>query len=497
MIKGFVKDTLKYLPPLIASSIVGLITIPIITREFPAKDYGYYSLVIATIGILSLMFAWITDSIYRFYPAYERDGKAGKFYSDVIRLSTFTIAVIVLVLGAFLFFIKSHIDSRLMAIMLVGIMMFVTTSIFSTLLDFLRSRRQVSLYSRFFVWKTIAGLIFGLSMVFIFKSGIQGMLWGVTIAMLIGLPWLWKMALGGLPYEHSRTDLSLARNMAAYGIPLVIGNLFAWIINLSDRYVLEIFRGASEVGIYSASYNIALQVISLIITSFMLASSPIVMHVWEKEGEARTKEFVVSVTRYYLLVGIPAVVGLSVLSKPIVTIMAGHQYLNGYKVIPFVALGVFILGLQQRYHIGFLLHKRTGFITLMIVLSGLSNLGLNLLLIPKYGYMAAAITTLVSYSLLLLLMKYISRRFFTWKFPTRSLINSLLASLCMGLLAYFIGTNTFMPGLLGVSLAVLLGVLVYCLIILLLGELQLAEKQALKQIINKYFHKLKTKISEN
>ena len=73
----------------------------------------------------------------------------------------------------------------------------------------------------------------------------------------------------------------------AQAFPLVIGNLAAWILSVSDRYILEIFQGSEEVGIYSASYNISERSIMLITALFMLASGPISIHIWEKESKEK------------------------------------------------------------------------------------------------------------------------------------------------------------------------------------------------------------------
>jgi len=66
--------------------------------------------------------------------------------------------------------------------------------------------------------------------------------------------------------------------MAKYSFPLVLGNLAAWVLSLSDRYILEFFRGSQEVGIYSASYAISEKSIFLLVSLFMLASGPISMN---------------------------------------------------------------------------------------------------------------------------------------------------------------------------------------------------------------------------
>jgi len=477
MTKDFLKDALEYLPSQIAPGIVGFISIPVITRLFSPQDYGNYSLAMATVMVLSTLASWLPMSIIRFYPAYERDKKLDLFYGNILKLTFISLLVINFTFFIFIFSIKTHISSELHLFMLIGIGVFIAMAIFNVLQHFLRSKRQVSWYSGFAIWKSVMGFGFGIALIFLFKLGIKSLLWGIILSIFFVMPFLWRKAIGSISSIYSKLNLSLVKDLTNYSFPLVIGNLAAWILNLSDRYILEFFRGSQEVGIYSASYNIADRSIMFITSLFLLASGPISIHIWEKEGKEKSAEFVNKVTRYYLIACIPAIIGLSVLSKPILDIMTGEQYFEGYKIIPFVTLGILFLGLQQRFQAGFIFYKRTSFTTFAIVASGLLNLFLNFLFIPRYGYFAAAVTTLVSYVFLLFLMVILSRRFFTWKFPFKSLINSICASGAMGIVVYYLGNNLTVLVPINLILSISMGITTYFLILILLKEFSQSEIQ--------------------
>jgi len=486
MIKDFLKDVVKYLPAQIAPGIVGFISIPIITRIFSPQDYGNYSLAMATIMVLSTLAGWLPMSIIRFYPAYERDKKLDLFYGNILRLTFISILVITFVFIIFIFSIKRLISSKLHLLMLIGICVFIAIAIFNVLQHFLRSKRQVGWYSRFAIWKSVMGFGFGIALIFLFKLGIKSLLWGIVLSIFFVIPFLWRKAIGSISSIYSKLNLSFVKDLANYSFPLVIGNLAAWILSLSDRYILEFFRGSQEVGIYSASYNISEKSIMLLASLFILASGPISIHIWEKEGKEKCTEFINKITRYYLVACVPAIIGLSVLSKPILNIMTGEQYFEGYKIIPFVTLGILFLGLQQRFQAGFIFYKKTGYISLSIVVSGLLNIFLNFLFIPKYGYFAAAVTTLVSYAFLLFLMIILSRRFFVWKFPLKSLIKVICASTIMGIVVYYVVNNLTTSVPINLISGICIGVLVYFLMLLLLREFYPQEKQQIKRILKVY-----------
>ena len=135
----------------------------------------------------------------------------------------------------------------------------------------------------------------------------------------------------GVRIRFGRTDLKMAKTMFLYGLPLMVGNLAAWVLSLSDRYVLGLLRGTSEVGLYSLSYNIADKSIMLLATLFLMAEPAIGVRIWENQGEQDSQRFVANVARLYLLLGIPAAVGLSVVSRLVVSLLGGSRVCGGIQ----------------------------------------------------------------------------------------------------------------------------------------------------------------------
>jgi O-antigen/teichoic acid export membrane protein len=483
MIKSFLKDSIGYLPAQIAPALIGFISIPIITRIFTPQEYGNYILALATISILTTLSGWIPISIIRFYPQYEKEEKTEYFFNTAISFALLTVFIITGLFLLILAVIKNKISANLFYLLFVSAGVFIFVAFFEFFQYWLRVKRKVPWYSGFFIWKSVMSLAIGLGLIFLFKLGIESLLIGIVLSILIILPLLWKKAAGGYSIQIPELKKNLYKQMSSYSMPLVFGNLAAWILSLSDRYILEGFRGSGEVGIYSASYNISEKSVMMITTLFMLAAGPLGVHIWEKEGKEKSAEFASKVTRYYLLICIPAIVGLIVLSRPIVQIMTGDKYLEGYIIFPFIVSGVLFLGLQQRFQSAFVFFKRTKYITFSIIASGLLNLLLNFIFIPVYGYYAAAVTTLVSYVFLLFLMVVLSRRFFVWPFPFTSLIKVLISSVILGAVVFFAGKIVDFSHLFNLFCGIIAGVIVYFAFLYLLGEFSANEKSVIKTFV--------------
>jgi len=484
--RRLLKDLVEYLPSFVVQGLVGLIAVPVITRLFPADIYGKYAVVMASVAVASSLMSWVSVSIVRFFPRCEQESTLRSLYATTIVTLLATTAIIALGYVLALRAAQAHIEEELCSLMRIGGLLLIAIPMFNVLKEFLRAKRIVRWYTGLTVWQSVGGLGIGLALVLLGRVGIQGLLWGRMISVLLALPALWMMAVGRVQFRAELISARLIWSMAKYGFPLAAGNLAAWVLSLSDRYLLEAFRGSNEVGIYSASYGVAEKSLMLVVALFSAASSPAAMHVWEKEGERASQRFSTQSTRYYLIAVLPMVIGLSVLAKPLIRTLMAPGYHEGFRVMPMVALSAFLLGLTQRFGIGFCYRNVTHYVTLALVVSGLLNVGLNLLLVPAYGYMAAAWTTLVSYGTYLMLQVLFSRRFFTWEFPMGTLIRTSLGASFMGAVIYPVGNGLTASQFVNVLVAIPVGVAVYFVALTLLGELQPNEKKALKELAVRY-----------
>lgn len=484
MIRELLKDLGRYLPSYILPALVSILALPIITRLFPPADYGNYVLVLGTVSILSaITTAWLGASIVRFFPAYKLDNRLREFHGTIIKLALISIVVVSLIFSAVLFFARSHISANLYSLMRIGLPVFIASSGLAIFLDFLRAKRQASWYSFLTIWRSIAGLGLGMALVMTFKYGVDGLLWGSFLSTIVALPLAWKVAVGKLSLKEGQVCSPMTSEMAKYGFPIMIVNLATWILSVSDRYLLGLFRGSQEVGIYSASYAISERSILMIVSLFQLAAGPIVFKIWENQGKEITRQFLSRLARYYLIIGLPAAVGLSLLSRPVTNLLIAPAYYQGYTIIPIVVSGAFFIGIQHPFSWVLTCQKRTDVLMYGLLGSALLNISLNFLLIPRYGYMAAAFTTSISYACLLLLTVFFSRRFLVWSFPFKSLGKIACACTMMGVVVYPIGNNLTLSSLTRLVLAICVGVVVYFVTLFLLGGVQKEEVQEVRTFI--------------
>lgn len=496
--KYLFKDIIKYFPSKFIPAIIGLITIPVITHWLSPGEYGRYTLTLTAISFASaLSVSWISSSTIRYFPIYEANKEINKLYLIILRLLVASIIIV-----SFLFFgiyslYKKDINDSLNLPLFIGMGAFIVLSFYEVLFGVLKAARKAGWYSFFSIWHKVASFLFGIGLVVVFNMGADGLIFGIALSGLLALPFLWKISIGKLLKNKTSIKFHEVREIIKYGIPAMIINIFTVVLSLSDRYVLNLFSNSYDVGVYSANYDIAERSIFAVNSLFLLAGTPIGFNIWENQGMAASKKYSEQITRYYFLFGFPIVIILSILAGSVVSILIAHEYYEGYKIIPLVVMGAFLAGVAQRFTIGLVFYKKTNYLMYCYLGSGLLNLFLNFLLVPQFGYFAAAVNTFISYAFLLFLTIIISRHFFVWKYPIKSSLRAMISASVAGVVVdilnnIFIFSN-FSNIFLNLIILIPLFFLIYALSLFLLKEVQKNEKE----IIWRSLHKLSNIISIN
>ena len=476
MQKRILKDLLTYLPGNALPALASFITVPIYTRLFPPAEFGNYALAAAAADFLVLGAATgFGQAAVRFFSAYRLKSNLSNYFAVVYGSMALITLPVSAVSGGLLVLFRSLIPSDLYPLLWAALALFAISACFSTLMDVLRGQEKSRWFTIFTIGSSFAGIIFGLILVLTFHMGIGGLIWGQTLGLLlpiIPLAWLTTHSVAIRPVDLHKSDFKV---LWAFALPFTIGNLAFWSLNLSDRYFVELFRGSYEVGLYSLANKISWRTVQLLVNLFFLVPAPMLSRLWEERGRQATEEALTEFTRMFFLMLIPAVAGLAVVAAPLVRIMAGEAYFGGYPAIWLVAFASMALGLSDLGSTGTLVTNRTRLIARNQILAALTNIILNLILIPIFGFMGAAWSTLLSFLLLAGLQAISSARFLTWRWPLMSLwrVLAATAAMCASALlvqAFFPAATTFWQAV-SLLLSVTFGALAYGLVLWALGEI--------------------------
>ncbi|MBS3741457.1 MAG: polysaccharide biosynthesis C-terminal domain-containing protein [Candidatus Cloacimonetes bacterium] len=188
---------------------------------------------------------------------------------------------------------------------------------------------------------------------------------------------------------------SLAKKLLGFGIIMIPGTIAMMILRLSDRYMLTYFSAGQlyDVGIYAIGYRIG-AVIVFINSIVSLVYFPYAMKI--KDNPLAKKSYKSVFYKYSLFAAIAGVL-IILFEKEIFYVFIDSSYFKATKIVVYGVLSSYLLGLFNLINLNFYVKKKAGRIAGTVIFGALLNIGLNYILIPKYGVSGAGMASFVAY----------------------------------------------------------------------------------------------------
>ena len=186
-----------------------------------------------------------------------------------------------------------------------------------------------------------------------------------------------------------------------FNAPLLLHYLSQFVMDSSDRIMINHYCNENYVAIYSLAYSLS----NIILIFFYPVNSAIIPHVHKLVDSKDLK----SVEKLYVRILVP--IGLllwliSLFSPELIAVLGGEKYHEGAYLVPVVLSStIFVMFYQLISNIEFL-YGKTHRVAIMTITAALLNISLNIIFIPVFGYQAAAYTTLATYMVYSLLHWY-------------------------------------------------------------------------------------------
>jgi O-antigen/teichoic acid export membrane protein len=294
-----------------------------------------------------------------------------------------------------------------------------------TPLVLLQAQERALAYVLLTLWTALTTT--GVTVWFVVRGGgAQGYLQGALVgAALAAIPFL-ALTVGQV---RPVFRMSILMPALAFSLPLVPHALAGWTLEMSDRAILSRFLPLHDVGVYSLGYQLG-AAMGLVTAAFNAAWVPFLFGTLKDEGEAAHPKLARLVT-YYAVALCFIGLGWSLLVEHAITLIAGPEFREAYRITPWVVGGYVFAGLYLIPTNLLFWRQRTGVMPLVTLAAGAVNVGLNLWLVPRYGAIAAAWSTLGAYGVLLILTWLNSERLQPFPYEYRRL--GLMAGLALAL----------------------------------------------------------------
>lgn len=235
-------------------------------------------------------------------------------------------------------------------------------------------------------------------------------------------------------------DFSVLKKMLRYGAPLIVIGLAGMINETLDRVLIKYWGSGSmdenlkQVGIYSAVYKLAI-FMTLAVQGFRMGAEPFF---FSRSGDKNAPALYAVIMKYFVIVCCIIFLGVG-LFPDIFKIIIGEEYHSGLRIVPVLLLAQLFLGIYYNQSVWYKLTDKTTFATIIPIAGAGITLGLNYVLIPKYGYTGAAWATFACYAGMVIMSYFIGQRHYHVPYPMRKIIAYLIVATLLCLIGLQVG----------------------------------------------------------
>lgn len=402
-----------------------LITTPIFARILTKTQYGEYNNFLSWTNIAIIIVTMRMESTL-ISAKYDYKDDFYKYNFSMIAFNIVTALFSIFIVNIFSEFFSDFLSMKMLYIdlMLVYCFFFAVINIFQMSERYL-FRYKSSVFVAIFV--AVANTILSILLVYTMKDKLTGrVLGGVLPTVAIGIPiFLFFFKKG----KH--VDMKMWKYAIKICIPYIPHLLSLQVLNSVDKIMITKICGAEDNALYSLAYSCG-HMVTLLMTSMNNAFSPWLGDRLVEKNFSQIRK----VTKYYIILFCVLATGMMLLAPEIMIVMGGNTYLTAVYVIPPVAMGCVSQFIYTLFVNVEQFKKKTVGMAFASIAAAVLNYVLNALFIPRFGYIAAAYTTLIGYLFLLFIHMFLVKKIGysqTYSYPFVFIIVSIMLAITVGI----------------------------------------------------------------
>lgn len=466
MLKDNLKQFLTYAVGSVSQTALGFVLLPLYLSKLTTSEYGVLQSLLTLNSVVSIVAgAGVLSALSRLYYDQDRAQQRGMAGTVILWTASTTLALSLL-LAALAPVVASVMfsGSNAVADVRVAAVLLFVSAIQASLYIILRLEKRATT----FVVITVGGFMVDLSlkivMIGVEHWGVEGYFISSVISTTL------TIAAASFMVRH---DVVLAwgrgflRELLALGLPFIFTGVSMWVLDVSDRMILLGFTGTSVVGVYALAGKFASIMNIVLLGPLSLFWVPFIFSYRAEHGDAAMRRVSRHALTAFALAGCLLLVCIGAGSADVLRLLPHKPaYQQATILIPFLALAPLLYMLSYPAGSAILHSKKVRYSSYAMLISAIVNLGLNLILVPRFSLYGATATTVIGYIVLCGLQYYWAQRVFPvdydWWRGARILLSAgagLLAAfvirihpawlslivresaalLCFGLLAWLLG----------------------------------------------------------
>ncbi|MER3524987.1 MAG: hypothetical protein C4326_13290 [Ignavibacteria bacterium] len=407
-------DTAVYGISTVVGRFLTLFLTPLYTNVLPPADLGVVATVYAYIAFLNIVYGYGMEGAYmRYASSLERGDKRETFSAAFV-----SVACTSLLFSLFIWLRRSPLAA------IAGVPMQHTSVVGYAagilLLDalalipfaYLRMEGKAKLFAALKLFNIVLTVLLNLTLLVKYSYGVEGIFLSNLVASGATFVLLLPTAARMLTVQWSA---DLYKALLRFALPSVPSYLASMMIQVIDRPVLEALTSKATVGIYQANYRLGIFMM-LIVSTFDFAWRPFFL---TNASQPNARQLFARALTYFFLFMTSCFLVVSFFINDVVTIPIYHgksliapEYWSGLSIVPVVLAAYIFLGVSNTMVAGIYIEKQTRKLPMVTFVGAAVNVLANVLLIPPFGIMGAAVATLLSYAVMAVMLYVITQNIY-------------------------------------------------------------------------------------
>ena len=415
--KQFAKTTIIIFFGKVCTQLISFFLLPLYTAYLATEEYGIVDLIQTYVTLfVPIITMELEMSIFRFIidaRGKEKDTEkliSNNFYVLGISLTLFTILY---------FIVTSFVSIPFRFLIWIDVVVCVLSG------NFLQIARGFGQTLDFSISCILTGLTTVCSnIILICFCGMQaeGMIISMALANFVCAAYLFvRLKLAG-KIHRKLVDHKLLKEMYKYSIPLIPNGISWWVVNVSDRTIIAWILGAGANGLYAISNKFPTIISSLTGVFNLSWSESAALHINAKDRDEFFSDIFNTIMKLFIAMG----VGMIACMPFIFPILINSKYNDAYNYIPYLVLGSVFNVAICLYSQVYLAKKLSKQVASTAILGAVINIVINVVFIKYIGLYAAAISTAISYFVMMLYRHIDLKKYVSIKLENGLIIKSVL-----------------------------------------------------------------------
>ncbi len=420
--KELANNTAVFAVSSLASKIILFFLVPLYTSQLSAADFGMAEIII-TISDLVIPLATlaISNAVFRFAIDKKRNDK------EVLACYYFVFffsVIIIIAVGVVLNYLEAYKGFGLFFVLVA-----VLTSYQEAYGLYVKAKNHTIVFAAsVFIYSAFLGIL-NILFLSVFHWGIRGYFYAIIGAKSISLLFLFFYGKSTIYISYRNMNYKLLKEMLFYSVPLIFNSIFWWVMNYSDKFMLQVMVGMEAVGLYTVAAKIP-SLLNTVINIFIQAWNIAAIKEYEGEKDQRFYNTIFGMMNSVLMLATALIL---MIVTPFMHIYVTEAYYVSIIYIPSLLMGAFFLAYASYFGTILSSAKQSHIFMTSSFLGAAGNIVMNIVLIPLWGALGAAIATMVSYAVVAFYRMIRSFKYISVDIHYKSLIISLSVLILQGI----------------------------------------------------------------